>query len=80
MKQRNLILFYHIVTGIHYCWNGEYPVNLSGSEGEPWHPKGELTEQEEKFFQELETSKKRTFELKGKGKFTILQRIKTMET
>ena len=77
-----LIIFYNIATYVYYCWNGVYPICLNGGteiNSVMWHPQGELTEKEMTFFKELETSKKRGFELKDKGKFAILQRIKTIQ-
>lgn len=74
-----MIIFYHTHTLAYYCWNDYYPVGLNGGSNisqDPWEPDGNLSEKDLKFFTELETSKKRTFELKGRGKFVIVQRLK----
>ncbi len=67
----NYFIFYNISTFVHYMWNGLWVAPL---QGEHWDPKGEVTEQETNLFKQLETNKRRSFELKGKGKFAILQR------
>jgi hypothetical protein len=81
MLMSTLIIFYNIRTLAHYCWNGAYPVGIDGGvrDSPVWHPRAELSEKETAFFKALETSKKRGFELKDKGKFAILQRIKTIQ-
>jgi hypothetical protein len=73
---RELIIFQHIVTQQTYCWNGEYAVGLLGSQQDLWNPKGELTDKEEDLFKSLEGTKKKSFEFKDRGKFTILHRLK----
>ena len=70
-----LITFQHIVTNQVYCWNGEYPVMLL-SKGDVWSPIAEVTDKELDTFKALEGTKKKSFELKGRGKFTIIHRIK----
>lgn len=67
----NYIIFYNISTFVHYIWRDGGIVPLSGW---GWAENGEVTDKESSLFKELETNKKRTFELKDKGKFAILQR------
>jgi hypothetical protein len=72
-----LIIFQHIVTNQVYCWNGEHPIGLLPENlREAWDPKGVLTDKELDLFKSLEGTKKKSFELKGRGKFEIVKRIK----
>lgn len=80
MSQQTLILFKQESLGDVFLWNGDYPIHVHPRpDGAAWHPQGELSEKEAQLFKELETSKKRTFELKDRGRFNILQRIKLPE-
>jgi hypothetical protein len=70
-----------------FLWNGHWPISVSPST-EGWNgdvvTKQEdgtigptpLNPDEEKLFTSLESNRKQVFELKGRGRFTILQRIK----
>jgi hypothetical protein len=69
----NYFIFYNVSTFSHYCWNGIGVIPLLADELK-WAEDDEITEQETRLFKELETDKRRTFEIKSKGKFAILQR------
>lgn len=84
---KTLIIFRHEVnTENVYCWNGTWPVLVSGIEG--WNgntvSKQEdgsigpppLNEKEEKVFKLLEGNRNRIFQFKDRGRFEIIQRIK----
>jgi len=73
--KKELIIFQHIVSGETYCWNGEYPVCLL-PQGEVWADYGDLDPAEADFFESLIGGKKKSFELKNRGKFDIIHRIK----
>lgn len=73
------IIFQQLATGQCYCWNGEYPINLSGDQGITWDPRGDIEPTEVRFFKELETNKKRTFTLPNRGKYEVLSRTKSIE-
>ncbi len=69
-----------------YCWNGVWPIAVT-SGTEPWNgiklvPQANgslgpepLTQKEQELFESLALSSKRTFTLKGRGKFNIIKRI-----
>lgn len=76
MKEVTLIIFQHIVNNSIYCWNGKYPIRINIPEGDVWNEHGDISEKEVAFFQKLETSKQRGFEIKGRGKYNIVKRIK----
>jgi hypothetical protein len=84
---KTLIIFCHEVnTENVYCWNGEWPILILGTEG--WNGNtvskqedgtigpAPLDQTEEKVFRILEGNKNRVFQFKDRGRFTIIQRIK----
>jgi hypothetical protein len=76
MQSTTLILFEHESLGDVYLWNGDYPVHiLPYLSSTLWTPNGDISQKEHELFKSLETSKKRGFELKDRGRFNILQRI-----
>lgn len=73
-----LVIFQNVATYDTYCWNGHYPVGVTPYT-QAWNTPAEVTDQEVRLFQALETSKARTFELKERGKFSIISRVKLPE-
>lgn len=75
---KEIYLFRHIVhPRKFYCWNGLYPIKLLGPDGDLWDENGVITDQEVKILDSMLGTRKKSFELKGKGKFEITHRIKT---
>ena len=56
-----------------FFWDGVYPIGI-GKEHTPWSEFGEITEQEIDFFNSIAGSRKKIFEIKGRGRFIIHQR------
>ena len=78
---QTLILFRHEVHDHFYLWNGKYPISIDGGyenhSQPPWstNVREDLPEKEIALFKKLEKNKQRVFELKGRGRFCIINRV-----
>lgn len=67
------ILFKHVGTLNHYFWNGTYPINVT-HKGVPWQDDAIVTPTEIKAITSVVGNRKRTFTIKGRGNFAVIEK------
>lgn len=74
------ILFYHVGTMNCYMWNGEYPVGVT-PKGEAWCDVNDIkvTPEEVKAITSVIGNRKRTFKIKGRGEFHVVEKGKFIQ-